>query len=78
MLPRAIAHAQRDGAIACRFDPQLATITLVSLAAFPFLAAPILRANLDYDVFEPRSCERLAAHTLEVLRHGFGDLPPAV
>jgi len=50
-----------------RYDPRLTMISIMSLAVFPFLAAPVLEAVLDVDVQNEEFIERLIAHSLDVL-----------
>lgn len=70
VLPRALSRAQAGGRIATHVSPVLATISVVSLAAFPFLAAGILRANLNVNVSDAHTLEQIVTHTLELLDNG--------
>lgn len=70
ILPRALSRAQASGSIAPDVSPVYATISIVSLAAFPFLAAGILRANLNLTVTDADTLDQLVSHTLDLLDRG--------
>jgi AcrR family transcriptional regulator len=55
----------RDG-----LDTELLLISLVSLAIFPFVAAPIVEPAMGVKVMDPSFIERLNAHTIDLLNHG--------
>lgn len=49
------------------FDPALLAMSLMSLAVFPFVAAPILEPALGLDLENQEAVQRLIAHTLGVV-----------
>ena len=70
MLPRVLSKAQADGRMAPNVSPLFATISIASLAVFPFLAAGILRANLNVNVSDAGTLDQLVDHTMELLETG--------
>lgn len=71
-LRAAVTAEQRRGRLAADADPLFASVSIVSLAVFPFLAAPVLQASFDLDVAGQASFEPFLAHTLGVLTQGLG------
>ncbi len=69
VIPLLIRSSQKSGTIRPELDPGLVTVSLASLAVFPFLAADIIRPALDID-YGGDFIERLIAHTREVFLHG--------
>jgi AcrR family transcriptional regulator len=67
----AIQHAIENGQFRADLDPKLATLSCISLAVMPFIAAPILGGVFGIDPLG-RDTERLIEHTLRVLRAGLG------
>lgn len=51
-------------------DPKLTAISIMSIAVFPFLAAPVLDAVLGVDVHDDAVVEQLVAHSQRVLAGG--------
>ena len=49
------------------FDQELLAMSLMSLAVFPFVAAPILEPALGLDMEQQETVQRLIAHTLGVV-----------
>lgn len=70
LLPAAMRRAVAAGELRGGTDETLAAISLVSLAAFPFLAAPVIQAALKVDVGDRALRERLIAHSVRVFEHG--------
>ena len=69
-LPKAVSAEQQRGHIAADLDPTFTTVSLVSLAVFPFLAAPVLHASFDIDLSKSDTLDSFIEHTLGVLAHG--------
>jgi AcrR family transcriptional regulator len=72
LLPVAIEHARSGGEVRSDADAKLTALALVSLAAFPFLAAPIVGAALAIDVTSPAQVDRLVTHAVDVFVRGVG------
>lgn len=64
-----IRHEIGCGRLRRDLDPELAALSLLSLCAFPFLAAPVASQTLDYRA-DPEHIERLAAHTITLFFRG--------
>jgi AcrR family transcriptional regulator len=72
LLPQAIVAAQHDGLISATFDPRFAMVSLASLAAFPFLAADMLKLVLGLDLSDEKTFAAFADHTLKLMSRGLG------
>ena len=57
------------GRLRADLDPKLAALSLLSLAAFPFIAAPVAGPALGYAP-DAAFVERLAAHTISLFYQG--------
>jgi len=55
-------------------DPELSRISLMSLMAFPFIAAPVLKEAFDFDIHEIDT-ERWIEHTFSILSNGIQTEP---
>lgn len=66
-----IQRGQEAGRVRPDLDPDLAALSLLSLAAFPFLGAPVATEVLDYGT-NPEDIDRLVDHTLDLFRNGAG------
>ena len=69
-----VAGAQARGEVSDDLDPLLTTLSVVSLAVFPFLAWPVASRILDLEMGDPL-VERLAEHTVALFYHGAGTRP---
>jgi len=70
LLPAIAEKAQASGAADRDLDPRLIILSLVSLAVFPFVAAPVVEAALKLDLSESASIDTLIEHSARVLSHG--------
>jgi len=66
-----VASAQARGELADDLDPMLATLSVGSLAVFPFLAWPIASQVLGVQMSDA-FVDRLVAHTVALFYHGAG------
>lgn len=73
-LRQLIRDGIERGRLRADLDPDLAGLSLLSLAAFPFLAAPVARRVFAYDT-GTQEVERLAEHTLELFYRGTAARP---
>ncbi len=62
-----IAHEIDRGGLRADLDPDLGALSLLSLCAFPFVAAPVASRVLDYT---PDNIDGLAEHTIALFRQG--------
>ena len=69
-----VAAAQARGEVNDDLDPLLTTLSVVSLAVFPFLAWPVASRILDLEMDDPL-VERLVEHTVALFYHGAGARP---
>ncbi len=72
VMSRAVAGAQKDRSIDPQLDPQLVMISIVSIAVFPFLAAPMLENVLGADTSSDAFVADLVAHSSRLLQRGLG------
>jgi AcrR family transcriptional regulator len=70
LLPAAMRRARAEGQLRADADDTLAALSLLSLAAFPFVAAPVIQAALQVDLEDPAFQERLITHSIRVLERG--------
>jgi TetR/AcrR family transcriptional regulator len=70
LLPAALRRARDSGELRRDAEDTLAAITLVSLAVFPFVAAPVIESVLHVRVADHGFQERLIAHSVRVLERG--------
>lgn len=70
LLPRIVAREQAAGRVRADLEPELVVVSLLSLAVFPFVAAPVLDRVLDISVDRPADVERLKRQALDVLQRG--------
>ena len=70
LLPAALRRARAEGQLRPGTDEILAAISLISLAVFPFVAAPVIQAVLHVDLADPAFRERLIAHSIGVFEQG--------
>jgi len=70
-LPPRIAQSIRGGRLREDLDPQLTTLSLVSLAVFPIVAMPILEAVLGVTA-DAEFYQRLAEHNTQLFEEGAG------
>ena len=64
-----LAAEQKRGTLRADLDPKLIALTIMSMLAFPFVAAPVAREALALTP-DPGMVERLIAHHLAVLERG--------
>ncbi|OOE45382.1 TetR/AcrR family transcriptional regulator [Salinivibrio kushneri] len=64
-----VKRAQKLGKLRADIDPDLATLSLLSMAVFPFVGQPIAGQVLDYSL-APERIEVLAEHTLNLFYKG--------
>jgi TetR/AcrR family transcriptional regulator len=71
LIPERVRAEIASGRLRADLDPSLAMLSLIGMAAFPFVARPILERvfGLDYDA---DFVERLAEHTRRVFFEGMG------
>lgn len=76
LLVELIGREQRTGHLRADLDPELAGLSLMSLALFPFLALPVARAVFAFDT-QPGFIERFIGHTESLFFQGAraGDSP---
>jgi TetR/AcrR family transcriptional regulator len=70
LLPKLVVAEQEAGRIDAELDSRHLILSIMSLAIFPFLAAPIVEAALGIRMSEKGGIDRVVEHTLEFLRHG--------
>lgn len=70
-LPPRIEQSIRSGRLRGDLDPQLTTLSLVSLAVFPIVATPILEAVLGVNA-DAAFYARLAEHNTRLFQEGAG------
>lgn len=71
VVRRALQQGIESGRLRADLDPDLATLSLLSLVVFPFMSAPVASQVLDYSP-TPEGVERLAGHVLEMFYRGAG------
>jgi AcrR family transcriptional regulator len=71
LLVAIIRREQAAGTIRDDVDPQLAALSVISLAVFPYLALPVTSRVFGLSA-EGEAVERLTAHTRRVLMGGIG------
>lgn len=69
MMSMLIRRAQQDGDIDADMDVELGVISLLSLALFPFLAAPLIREVFGIE-WDEQQLEKLIAQQRKVFLHG--------
>ncbi len=77
LLPEIINREQQSKDLRTDLDPGLLMISVISLAVFPFLAAPLLEPVLDVSLTDTLLIDRLIEHTLDVLQRGIAAEKPA-
>jgi AcrR family transcriptional regulator len=77
-VPARIAAEQQRGTLRADLDPRLIALTVMSMLAFPFVAAPVAREALAIAP-DAATIERLIAHHVAVLERGVvaSDVPPS-
>jgi TetR/AcrR family transcriptional regulator len=70
LIAEVIRRGVRSKAHRPSLDPELATLSLISLIVFPFVSEPLV-SKVFGSVSDPRFFERWLAHTLALLRAGF-------
>lgn len=70
-LRELVRRAQKLGRLRADLDPDLAALSLLSMAVFPFVGAPVAGQVFEYSL-DPEAIERLADHTLELFYRGAG------
>jgi AcrR family transcriptional regulator len=70
-LAALIARGQMQKTLRSDLDPILTTLSVVSLAIFPFLSLPVTGRVFDLELDEP-FVERLIAHSAALFYHGAG------
>lgn len=70
LLPRIVAREQAAGRVRAELEPDLVVVSLISLAAFPFIAAPTLARVLGIDMHQADHVERVRRQALDVLERG--------
>lgn len=68
-IPARLAAEQQRGTLRADLDPRLIALTVMSMLAFPFVAAPVAREALAIAP-DAATIERLIAHHLAVLERG--------
>ena len=71
ILPKTIVAAQNDGTISASLDPRFATISVASLAVFPFLMAELLDSKLGVNLSNEKTFDDFVRHTHTLLVAGF-------
>lgn len=66
-----VKRAQSLGRLRADLDPDLAALSLLSMAVFPFIGRPVAGQVLDYSL-EPDRIDELAEHTLRLFYQGAG------
>ncbi|MGM0631627.1 MAG: TetR/AcrR family transcriptional regulator [Pseudomonadota bacterium] len=66
-----VRHAQKLGTLRGDLDPDLAALSLLSMAVFPFVGRPVAGQVLDYSI-DPERIGVLAEHTLRLFYQGAG------
>lgn len=74
--PLRVARAQAAGRVRRDLEPRLVVLSIVSLLAFPFVAAPVWREVLGFAP-GPAFVDTLIRHTTAVLAHGVAESPHA-
>jgi len=64
-----VRKAQSMGRLRDDLDPELATLSLLSMAVFPFVGRPVAGQVLEYSL-DPRRIDELAEHTLKLFYDG--------
>lgn len=64
-----VRRAQALGRLRDDLDPDLAALSLLSMAVFPFVGRPVAGQVLDYSL-EPERIDELAEHTLNLFYNG--------
>lgn len=64
-----VERAQKLGRLRSDLDPDLATLSLLSMAVFPFVGWPVAGEVLDYSL-APERIDELAEHTLALFYRG--------
>jgi AcrR family transcriptional regulator len=64
-----VRRAQALGRLRADLDPDLAALSLLSMAVFPFVGRPVAGQVLDYSL-APERIDELAEHTLELFYNG--------
>ncbi|NBB92835.1 MAG: TetR family transcriptional regulator [Gammaproteobacteria bacterium] len=64
-----VERAQSLGRLRADLDPDLAALSLLSMAVFPFVGRPVAGQVLDYSL-EPECIDELAEHTLNLFYNG--------
>ncbi len=67
LLPTLIQRGKAAGRIDPGIDSGLVIMTLISLAIFPFVSAPVLGPVLGVDPFDDATVERMIEHTTALL-----------
>lgn len=65
-MARSLSEERAQGTIREDLDPQLALLSLISLAVFPFLARPIVEQTLDLEV-SAEFAKRWTRHSMHLL-----------
>jgi TetR/AcrR family transcriptional regulator len=73
-LAALIARAQEQHQLRADLNPILTTLSLVSLAIFPFLSLPVTRRVFDFKV-DAAFVERMIEHTATLFFHGSATAP---
>jgi TetR/AcrR family transcriptional regulator len=66
-----VRRAQQLGTVRSDIDPDLAALSLLSMAVFPFVGRPVAGQVLEYSL-DPERIDELAEHTLRLFREGAG------
>ncbi len=66
-----VAASRARGELRADLDPLLTTLSVGSLAVFPFVAAPIVKQVLGIELHE-QFADRLSQHTVDLFYHGAG------
>lgn len=74
VVRRALQQGIESGRLRADLDPDLATLSLLSLVVFPFMSAPVTSRVLDYSPTS-EGVERLAGHVLNMFYRGAGADP---
>ena len=77
LLPEILDREQQSKNLRTDLDPELLMISVISLAVFPFLAAPVLEPVLDVSLTDTLLIDRLIEHTLDVLQRAIAAEEPA-
>jgi hypothetical protein len=68
-VPALLRDAIADGRLRADLDPILATLSLVGMAAFPFIAFPVASRVLNVSM-DPEFRDRFIAHTARLFLDG--------